>query len=161
MTKNFSDKILLTFTQGPYSSRAPFSVIGEMDLGPVHGPEGNFFCAIALRLLPSLSNVLGKFMIYESVFYLWRFVCLYVFLCLSACLSFKMYLKSSWSVCLSKCKYGIKWLSYWMYIIWLTIKQDTKPVFDVIYWIKTCICGLFSSFKWRITICFWWQKYHL
>jgi len=91
----FSIKILLTFFLGPYSSRAPFSVIGEMDLGPVHGPEGNFFCAIALRLLPSLSNVLGKFMIYVSVFHLCRFVCLYVFLCLSACLSFKMYLKSS------------------------------------------------------------------
>jgi len=72
--------ILLTFAQGPYSLRAPFSVIGEMDLGLGMALRGKFFCAIASRLLPSLSNVLGKFMNYVSV-------CLSVCLPMSVCLS--------------------------------------------------------------------------
>ena len=36
-------KILLTFAQGSFSCWAPFSEIRELDLGPVHGPEGIFF----------------------------------------------------------------------------------------------------------------------
>ena len=84
--KNFHDKnkttrhdmILLTFAQGPYSSRAPFSVIGEMDL---HGPEGKIFLCNCLAIA-SLSNILGKFMIYVSV-------CLQSFIC------------AGWSICMN------------------------------------------------------------
>ena len=39
-------KILLTFAQGSFSCWAPFSEIRELDLGPVHGPEGKYFFLI-------------------------------------------------------------------------------------------------------------------
>ena len=74
----FHKKVLFTFAQGPYSSRAPFSVIGEMDL---HGPEGKIFLCNCLAIA-SLSNILGKFMIYVSV-------CLQSFIC------------AGWSICMN------------------------------------------------------------
>ena len=97
--KNFHDKnkttrhnkILLTFAQGPYSSRAPFSVIGEMDLGPVHGPDGKIFLCDCLAIASFLIKCTGK--VHELC------VCLSsVSVCLSVCLPMSVCLSLSHAV---------------------------------------------------------------
>ena len=100
MSKNFSDKILLTFTQGPYSSQAPFSVIGEMDLGPVHGHEGIFFLCDCLAIASFLIKCTGKVhdlcVCLSSVL-----VCLSVCLPMSVCLSVFQNVLEKFMICLS------------------------------------------------------------